>query len=91
MSNPVEAPAPAKGAMDGLQPGRIVIFTDAVGNEHAAVVGRVVNPAGMVNLVTFAREGGDAPTTLELAIHYKPDVGNRYTGWRWPDRSKVAQ
>jgi hypothetical protein len=91
MSNPTtETVAKAAGPLDGLAPGRIVIYTDATGIEYVGIIGRVIEPGGMVNLVTFAREGGDAPTTLETAVRYKPGVGARYTGWRFPDRKPAT-
>jgi hypothetical protein len=80
---PVEAAPTSPFA--ALVPGRIVLYRDPMGVEQVAIVTKVYDENGTVNLCAFATEAGQEPVTLEQGVRYDED-GTGFQRWRWPAR-----
>lgn len=70
--------------MEGLGPGRIVLFKSAEGVEMPAIVTHVWNPEGVVNLAAFPPHDPDAYARRFTSVPYN-EQGFPYS-WRWLPR-----
>lgn len=75
--------------MEGLSIGRLVRYVESDGWERPALVTKVWNPEGLVNLVVFLDGTKDsftgATTRFATSVSFNPE--KQPLTWHWPERA----